>query len=75
MIRQERLRVLAGKLETLSPLAILGRGYSICFSLPSRRVLKSAAGIRVGSEIAVRLHRGELRCVVQGATPGEPTDH
>jgi len=70
MQRQERLKVLAGKLETLSPLAILARGYSICWSLPDRHVVKAAAEVRVGSEVAVRLHRGELRCLVQGAAPG-----
>jgi len=75
MIRQERLKVLAGKLETLSPLSILARGYSICFGLPARQVVKSVAEIRVGSAVAVRLHRGELHCVVQGAAPGTPSDH
>ena len=74
MIRQERLKVLAGKLETLSPLSILARGYSICFGLPARQVVKSVAEIRVGSAVAVRLHRGELHCVVQGAAPGTPSD-
>jgi len=75
MIRQERLKVLAGKLETLSPLSILARGYSICFSLPARQVVKSVGEIRVGSEVAVRLHRGELHCLVQGAAPGTQSDH
>jgi exodeoxyribonuclease VII large subunit len=70
MQRQERLKVLAGKLETLSPLAILARGYSICWSLPGRSVVKAAAEVRVGSEVAVRLHHGELTCLVQGAVAG-----
>jgi exodeoxyribonuclease VII large subunit len=70
MQRQERLKVLAGKLETLSPLAILARGYSICWSLPGRSVVKAAAEVRVGSEVAVRLHHGELTCLVQGAAAG-----
>jgi exodeoxyribonuclease VII large subunit len=65
MLRQERLKVLAGKLESLSPLGILARGYSICFALPGRQILKAAADAASGSEVAVRLHRGELRCLVQ----------
>ncbi len=69
MLRQERLKVLVGKLETLSPLAILARGYSICFSLPSRQVVKDAAKVGVGSEVAVHLDRGELQCVVQETSP------
>jgi len=75
MIRQERLNVLAGKLEALSPLSILARGYSICFGLPARQVVKSVAEVRVGSEVAVRLHRGELRCLVQGAALDAPAHH
>ncbi len=69
MQRQEQLKLLAGKLGTLSPLAILARGYSICWSLPSRHIVKAAAEVGIGSEVAVRLHRGELRCLVQGAVP------
>jgi exodeoxyribonuclease VII large subunit len=70
-MRQERLKVLVGKLESLSPLAILARGYSICFALPERRVVKAAADAAVGSEVAIRLHRGELHCLVRGIHPGE----
>ena len=70
MLKQERLKVLAGKLESLSPLAILARGYSICFAWPDRRILKAATDAAVGSQVAVRLHRGELQCVVRGVDPG-----
>ncbi len=68
--RRERLKVLAEKLGALSPLAILARGYSICWSLPSRHIVKAAAEVQVGSEVAVRLHGGELRCLVQEAASG-----
>jgi exodeoxyribonuclease VII large subunit len=70
-IRGERLARAAARLGSLSPLAILGRGYSICFSLPERRILKTAAEAAPGAAVAVRLHRGELRCVVQRGDPGE----
>jgi exodeoxyribonuclease VII large subunit len=71
MRRGERLRVLSGKLESLSPLRILARGYSICFRLPDRAVLKTAQEAAVGSEVAVRLHEGELQCLVQRVSPRE----
>ena len=64
-VRGERLARAAAKLESLSPLGILGRGYSICFSLPGRRILKAADEVAPGSAVAVRLHRGEMDCVVR----------
>jgi len=70
MLKQERLNVLAGKLESLSPLAILARGYSICFALPGRQVVKAVADAPAGSQVAVRLFRGELQCVVREVRPG-----
>jgi exodeoxyribonuclease VII large subunit len=64
-VRSERLARAAATLESLSPLGILGRGYSICFALPSRRILKATTEVNTGSAVAVRLHQGELECVVQ----------
>jgi exodeoxyribonuclease VII large subunit len=64
-VRGERLARAAATLESLSPLGILGRGYSICFALPGRRVLKAASEAAPGSTVAVRLHRGELECMVR----------
>jgi len=72
--RQERLKLLAGKLGALSPLAILARGYSICRSLPARHIIKAAAEVQIGSEVAVRLHRGELRCLVREVPARTPSD-
>jgi exodeoxyribonuclease VII large subunit len=73
-VRSERLARAAATLESLSPLGILGRGYSICFALPGRRILKAAAEVNQGSTVAVRLHQGELQCVVQAVqSKEEPT--
>ncbi|MBI5166873.1 MAG: exodeoxyribonuclease VII large subunit [candidate division NC10 bacterium] len=54
-----------GKLDSLSPLAILSRGYSICRRLPSLEIVKDASAVIVGEEVAVILHQGELLCRVE----------
>jgi exodeoxyribonuclease VII large subunit len=50
----------AGQLSSLSPLNILGRGYSITFGLPTGRVIKDAEQLKVGDNIRTRLDKGEI---------------
>ena len=54
------MRLQAEKLNALSPLACLSRGYAIAFSHPEGRVLRSAAAVRPGDQVRVRLHDGEF---------------
>ncbi len=55
----------ARRLEALSPLAVLARGYSITRKIPSLAVVREASDVVLGEEVAVRLHRGEIQCVVK----------
>jgi len=52
-----------GKLDSLSPLAVLERGYSITSNLDGS-ILKEASNAPPGTQIRVRLHRGKLVCRV-----------
>ncbi len=61
----EILKGHAGRLEALSPLAVLSRGYSIAWALPQNKILKSASQVKAGDSIRVRLHEGELEAKVQ----------
>src|SRR5579863_7172652 len=54
--RAERLRT---ALESLSPLAVLERGYALVVDA-SGQLLKDAGGTEVGQEISARLARGEI---------------
>ncbi len=53
------------RLEALSPLAVLLRGYAIAYSLPGRKVLRSSKETGRGEKVLVRLAEGELECEVQ----------
>lgn len=59
-----RIGLLAGKLQTLSPLAILMRGYSICRQPETGRVIKSHLEVQSGQEVEVILSGGVLNCRV-----------
>ena len=61
-----RLAVLAGRLQALSPLSTLARGYSICATPDGGRVITDAGSVEAGEKLTVRLHRGLLQCVVEG---------
>jgi len=60
-----RLRGCAGRLETLSPLAVLGRGYAVCWNADRTRALRDAADVVPGDSVRVTLATGELDCEVR----------
>jgi exodeoxyribonuclease VII large subunit len=57
-----RLRVSAGKLDAISPLKVLGRGYAIAES--RGKILFKASQVQKGDVVDVRLSDGEIRCEV-----------
>jgi len=59
------LRTAAARLDSLSPLAILARGYSVCRRLPDLSILTRAASIAEGERVEVLLHQGGLICRVE----------
>ncbi|CAN5407489.1 exodeoxyribonuclease VII large subunit [soil metagenome] len=69
-----RLRVLAGRLESMSPLAVLARGYAVCWNDDRTRVLRRATDAAPGSQVHVRLHDGELACDVRTVRADDPED-
>lgn len=57
------LNLLAAKLDLLSPLAILGRGYSLTYNMEGK-LLRSPEQAEVDEQIKVRFGEGGLRCQV-----------
>ncbi|NTV53335.1 MAG: exodeoxyribonuclease VII large subunit [Candidatus Firestonebacteria bacterium] len=56
----ERLRGLAGALEALSPLKVMGRGYSLVYRLPAGELVREAKRLKIGDELRIRLAQGEV---------------
>ncbi|MFH1282736.1 MAG: exodeoxyribonuclease VII large subunit [bacterium] len=49
------------KLELLSPLACLARGYSILWKMPEKKIVKDTAEISNNQELLIKLHKGEIK--------------
>jgi exodeoxyribonuclease VII large subunit len=60
-----RFRALAGRLENLSPLAVLGRGYAVCWNADKTAIVRSAATVSPGDRVQVTLADGEIGCRVE----------
>ena len=58
---QRRFAALAAKLDALSPLKVLGRGYAMART-EDGAVLRTAAQVQSGDTIHLRLAQGGLRC-------------
>ncbi len=62
--RRARLELNAGRLNSLSPLAILERGYAVCRSAEGA-ILRNATAVTPGDRVQVTLAHGDLGCRVE----------
>jgi exodeoxyribonuclease VII large subunit len=70
---RERTEHLTQQLEALSPLAVLGRGYSLTERIADGSLIRDASEVQPGDEIRTRLANGELISTILEAKT-EPTD-
>lgn len=64
-VLRQRMASLAGRLDALSPLSVLGRGYAIAFALPARTVVKDASSVAPGDELEIRVAQGSIRAAAR----------
>ena len=67
-------RELAARLQALSPLAILSRGYGIARSVPKAVVVRDSNDVRVGQDLEIILAKGALLCTVKRILSDGKTD-
>ncbi len=60
---------LAARLESLSPLAVLGRGYSVTQRLPDGRVVRDAGQLAIGQQLRTRFAKGRAISRVEQVEP------
>jgi len=72
LLATARAATLTARLDALSPLSVLGRGYAVCWNETRDSIIRSAAGVRDGERVQVTLAEGELTCRVEHATPERP---
>jgi exodeoxyribonuclease VII large subunit len=63
-VRRRQLAVAAGKLDMLSPLAVLGRGYALVKD-EAGNLVSRAAMVSAGQKLALRFEDGEIGCRVE----------
>jgi exodeoxyribonuclease VII large subunit len=66
-----RFRADAARLESLSPLAVLGRGYAVCWNTDRTVIIRDAGTVQHGDQVHVKLEHGELNCSVTGHSVSE----
>jgi exodeoxyribonuclease VII large subunit len=66
-IRQFKDRLVQGRgrLDALSPLAVLDRGYSIAHKIPEEKLVKDTASLDIGDFLRVTFAKGKAICRVE----------
>lgn len=67
--RHAAIRGVAGKLESLSPLGVLARGYSLTYVGEDKRLVSDAQTLRPGDQLTTRFQYGAAISVVRSTSP------
>lgn len=68
-LRMNALKTASERLELVSPLAVLARGYSLVYRELDGSVIKNAEGVKERESIRIRLSEGGLLCRVEKIFP------
>jgi len=63
--KKKSLSLVSGKLNALSPLAVLERGFSLTRKLPQMEIIRDASSLRLKDEIEVKFFRGRIEAEVK----------
>ena len=61
---RRQLETAAAKLDSLSPLGVLARGYAVCWHDDRKAIVRRSSDVTVGDPVRISLHEGALKCDV-----------
>ena len=67
----ESVRAVKDVLESLNPLSILERGYSITRKLPEMNIVKDSLQVKTGDEVSILLAKGSIKGLIKKTERGE----
>jgi len=67
--RSARLSAVVGRLDSLSPLAVLSRGYALVRRADDAAIVRRPGDVAPGDALSIRLADGELRARAEGPEP------
>lgn len=67
----ESVRAMKDILESLNPLSILERGYSITRKLPEMNIVKDSLQVKTGDEVSILLAKGSIKGLVKKTESGK----
>ncbi len=65
-VKRRQLGAQAGRLDALSPLKVLDRGYSVVINKTNSRAVLDAATVKFDDELDIRLAKGRLSARATG---------
>ena len=68
--RRVQVQGLCGRLDALSPLSVLGRGYSVV--MHQGQAVRNVSGLAVGDEVDIRSQHGQARATISETRGGDP---
>jgi exodeoxyribonuclease VII large subunit len=64
-LKNEKVEGMMGRLNALSPLNVLKRGYSITRTVPELKIVSDSSSLSPDQQVSVRLFQGEILCRVE----------
>ncbi len=70
-LNKERLTAMEKRLQALNPSAILARGYSICYALPTKQVISTSEDIKLNEKIEIQFSKGSAISTIEKINHGK----